>query len=340
MNAVEKFFVLKGCAGLGNRLSSLAWAIGYCKNNGRTLFVDWTDGTFGKKGLNVFPRYFELQGIPHASDISQVLAEPTTTVFPALWGKHPDAAMWDIYEDDLVLLPKIQRLFLRLRTGNRWQLSNVWPARKRSADSLTVFSAIRSMRSGDWMPLMRSYSADIAEDVVYACDYNPAYDPSLFLKHVSLRADVVSMLEQRIKALAIDDRTLGIHVRQTDWKWGSGVDVLLGRLTKEVRQRQGNIFLATDSQEALDKVRKVIPEVVVISKYLPEIEDKTMGIHQLGYVRQDEALAERIFLEGLIDMYALSKCGTLWHQKGSTFSEFAHVFAKPSQTIVDWGHRP
>jgi len=47
---MEKYLVLKGCAGLGNRLITLLKAIQYCKKTGRRLYVDWADGMFAGGG--------------------------------------------------------------------------------------------------------------------------------------------------------------------------------------------------------------------------------------------------------------------------------------------------
>lgn len=58
----KKYLVLKGCAGLGNRLITLMGAIRYCERTQRILYVDWADGMFDQEGQNAFTQYFELNG--------------------------------------------------------------------------------------------------------------------------------------------------------------------------------------------------------------------------------------------------------------------------------------
>ena len=40
----QKYLILKGCAGLGNRIFSILNAISYSKKTGRKLIIDWSDG--------------------------------------------------------------------------------------------------------------------------------------------------------------------------------------------------------------------------------------------------------------------------------------------------------
>ena len=54
----QKYLILKGCAGLGNRIFSILNAISYCKKTGRKLIIDWSDGQFGKKHNNIFQNFF------------------------------------------------------------------------------------------------------------------------------------------------------------------------------------------------------------------------------------------------------------------------------------------
>lgn len=57
---MERYVILKGCAGLGNRFITLMKALQYSKLSGRKLCVDWCDGMFAAVGVNAFDEYFEL----------------------------------------------------------------------------------------------------------------------------------------------------------------------------------------------------------------------------------------------------------------------------------------
>lgn len=56
----EKYLIVKGCAGLGNRLVTVMAAIRYCQISKRTLIVDWADGQFDVKGENAFNKCFNI----------------------------------------------------------------------------------------------------------------------------------------------------------------------------------------------------------------------------------------------------------------------------------------
>ena len=51
---MDKYLVLKGCAGIGNRFITLMKAIQYAKLSRRIIYVDWGDGMFDNVGNNIF----------------------------------------------------------------------------------------------------------------------------------------------------------------------------------------------------------------------------------------------------------------------------------------------
>lgn len=69
---MERILILKGCAGLGNRLITLYSAIRYCIKTHRKLYVDWSDGMFEDKGKNAFFEFFELKGVEHSENLKEV----------------------------------------------------------------------------------------------------------------------------------------------------------------------------------------------------------------------------------------------------------------------------
>ena len=50
--------IVKGVAGLGNRLFTLAWAARVGRSLNRTIIADWSDGQIGPKGVDLFSEYF------------------------------------------------------------------------------------------------------------------------------------------------------------------------------------------------------------------------------------------------------------------------------------------
>ena len=52
--ATPNYVLVKGNAGLGNRLSSVLSGALYARLSGRRLLVDWTDWMYSNDGSNVF----------------------------------------------------------------------------------------------------------------------------------------------------------------------------------------------------------------------------------------------------------------------------------------------
>ena len=73
MNQLEKYLIVKGCAGLGNRLFTIAEAVFYAKQTNRELYVDWSDGQFGELDQNVFYNYFNLHSFHHYQNFPEAL---------------------------------------------------------------------------------------------------------------------------------------------------------------------------------------------------------------------------------------------------------------------------
>ena len=59
----EKYTLLKGCEGFGDRLQCLLQAIEYCKKTGRTLIVDWEDEHWCHEEGKGFDYYFSISGL-------------------------------------------------------------------------------------------------------------------------------------------------------------------------------------------------------------------------------------------------------------------------------------
>ena len=52
---MNKYLILKGKYGLGNRLQALCEAIIYCQLTGRKLIIDWRDARYSDLQANAFP---------------------------------------------------------------------------------------------------------------------------------------------------------------------------------------------------------------------------------------------------------------------------------------------
>ncbi|MEO1592230.1 MAG: nodulation protein NodZ, partial [Cyanobacteria bacterium J06632_22] len=80
----DQYLLLKGYAGLGNRIAALVTAILYAKLSKRTLVVDWRDDFYSSDGRNVFDALFQTQSIPIDTAL-EILDQAAISIAPDAW---------------------------------------------------------------------------------------------------------------------------------------------------------------------------------------------------------------------------------------------------------------
>jgi hypothetical protein len=81
----EKVLIVKGKAGLGNRLLSALGSILYAQISRRRLYVDWGDRGYSRDRQNSFPAFFEA---PVLADPAEVAAAAARSLAPTIWRDH------------------------------------------------------------------------------------------------------------------------------------------------------------------------------------------------------------------------------------------------------------
>jgi hypothetical protein len=76
--------LLKGYAGLGNRILALLTAILYSRLANRHLLVDWRDGMYADSGVNSFPLLFSCRSASPLVDDLQ-----SNSIHPWMWTQGP-----------------------------------------------------------------------------------------------------------------------------------------------------------------------------------------------------------------------------------------------------------
>src|SRR6476660_4408245 len=94
MYSEAKYVVVKGKAGLGNRMLSAMTGILYARLCGRRIVVDWSDLTYSNDGSNVFPRLFLLPD----SD-AKLPPGARESVYPPLWRDRLDKSASEVVEE-------------------------------------------------------------------------------------------------------------------------------------------------------------------------------------------------------------------------------------------------
>lgn len=313
-NPNKKFVVVKGCAGLGNRLVTVLAAADYSKKANRTICIDWSDGQFDKKGTNAFDKCFELvntdttnlQSISNWSDLSHTSEE---------FKKNRDGGLYDYYTEyqNHFFLKFPYALFF---TESLRMFRKKWiPLRKKS----------KSLCFGEDLKIQKP------EDVVYYMDFLPLANENDLPLYIQLK----DALKTRVKDYAIVnnlDKAVGVHIRHTDKKPGVSVNRIIGHLKKTFNGKP--VFLCTDSIEIEKMFHTSLEHVISFKKYLPELKGE--GLHQWALYKNAEELKYTIFEESVMDMFLLSECHTLFYQGNSTFSKVSKAFHANKNNCHDW----
>lgn len=156
---------------------------------------------------------------------------------------------------------------------------------------------------------------------------------ALYKKYIRLNQTTKAYLDENLKK-RFCKRTLGVHVRGTDFKVGfdghpvciPGEDYIksAGRLLDKYGYE--NIFLATDSLEAVELFRKEFGSMLV---YYEDVmrSDGNVGVHGLENERKNHHYL--LGLEVLRDVYTLAACDSLL--AGMSNVSFAAQYIKLSE---------
>ncbi|MBX3165258.1 MAG: hypothetical protein KF900_12350 [Bacteroidetes bacterium] len=312
----EKYLILKGCAGLGNRLVTIFAAIQYAQKNNRQLVIDWTDGQFDKKGINAFDKCFDCN-YP-LTNISKIKNWNELTHSSELFKQNKNEGVYDLYE------------------ANQSAFFSKIPRR------LFFFEALKKLQHR-WQPIINgnyfnslNYGSDLSNnktyDVLYYVDFLPHTNYDELPKYINIK----SFLQEKIDILSQQknvSNTIGVHIRNTDKKPTSDVYNLIKHL-KDKHEHQ-TIFLSTDSVQIekifIDEFNK---KIILFPKTKPELKNE--GLHQWALYNNAEDLKYVLYEESIMEMFLLSQCQYLFYQGNSTFSKISRVYHPNKNNCYDW----
>ena len=338
INRDMKYLIIKGCAGLGNRLVTLSNAIEYCKRNNRTLYVDWSDGLYGLKGENVFYKYFQIKELPHSSALPE-LKPGEYSACPTKWEKIGLSA--SLYDNYTYGLPGINKYVKERFLPGKGKLRNVRgyfyfqgkPYEEKVNDSnisylLSIFNN-RDISLGGFL------KDNLKEDILIFSDYQPAYYPQNIVNHLSLNPELENLINDFSERNKLNE-AIGIHVRATDRKVNDALVLIKNKLSKIDQEYESSvIFLATDNKKIEHEFEQAGYKVVTYPKFIPEIEAAAGGgIHHWAKKNDQFDKAELILKESIIDMWLLSKCKYLLYMGNSSYSKISVTLH--NSTCVDW----
>ena len=339
----QKFLVLKGMCGLGNRIMCLANAIEYCKRTERTLYVDWTDGMFAPEGVNAFSLFLELEGVSLVYEPDQIEGN---SYYPEYAKQLPiNFKLLDYFEcyhyhdckkifqymidigSSVVHKFGTKDLFRRYFVW-WWH----WYARDKKVRKHLQHHWGDIITFGENLPYHRK------EDVVFYVDLAPSYPEENVKQYIRLSPEIQQEVEEFTVQHQLNKQTLGIHVRDTDKQNDISCQDLI-RIVKDIMSQQElhQVFLATDQKRIQEAFSMEFgKQLVVYEKYIPSIESGgSLGIHLWAEQYGDSDLKVQMFHDSIMDMWLLSETTYLLFQGNSTFSKISSDL-KDGKNCQDW----
>jgi hypothetical protein len=303
----DKVLIVKGIAGLGNRILALLSAMLYARLARRGLIVDWRDGFYAKKGINAFPLLFECPG---AAAIDAPLKYASLS--PEKWKARLDASALDLLTEDLDL-PDYDDP--RLWRDYTIDLSRV----DHPEEALVIWSftdeidALRTHFTGEYSELKRASSRELLR--------------ALYLDNLTLSAGIRERVDT-FKKERFAGKIVGVHVRYSDKKTRvteirKALDALLDR------ERGLKLFLATDSARVLNDFEKQYGSVISTQKWYPSTVRSMHDNPECPDLTEAAASA-------LIDMYLLSESDYMVIDASSAFSYVAALITRlPDEKVIN-----
>lgn len=315
--------IIKGCAGLGNRLYTLSNAIDYAKRNNRVIYVDWKDGQFDVRGKNAFYEFFSLNNIEFITDISEIENFDKRSVYPQIWKKHLEENLYEnFYADKLKILSKFPSRWLK--SFPRFSMkASYWQYKENKGKSIWKnFWSNKNFIRGEYLP------NKIEEDIVIFVDFSPLYFEGIIRENIVLYEETLKKIRDFSALHQLRKDTIGIHIRYTDKKPDSSFDKLYDTIEK-IGLDGKKIFLSTDNLDIQSHIQKKYSEVIVYPKYLPD--EQKEGLHQWALYNNEEDMKRNMFEESVIDMWLLAECEYLIYQNNSSFSNISRILKENKQ---------
>ena len=328
----HRFLIIKGCAGIGNRLLTIKDGILYAEKNNLTIYVDWNDGWHLDEGHNSFYEYFELKDVNYVDNTNPIieLYKSGVQTYPKSM-KEKDIKE-GIYKNFKFKISKPKSYLAYIQC-----LIN-----KTLYQYLTIDSYWYRIHSSFFSPKdkfifgNRLCHTDRKESIIFFADFGCFENLDYVFKHIRIK----DFLLNKFTKFALKhnlNQAVGVHIRYTDKKPNTNLKKIIIELEKLLSTDIESIFLSTDNSEIEQLfTAKFENKIITYPKSLPEFSDiKEGGIHH--WVRDKKINEKRSLFEAtLADMWLLSMCKKLYWQGNSSFSLISTLLKKDKENIFDW----
>ena len=306
--AQAKYLLIKGTAGLGDRMLGAATGFLYARLAGRIPIVDWRDGRYAPEGENAFERLF----VSRSAGALQRLPE-TDSVFPEHWRGRLDDRVSDRMGPVDAAYP-----------ANLWDPGRLDLSQMREETVVVMFAYsqlvewVRPHMTGEHAALARTESWELIRQVL---------DEEL-APHPEIAARVRQFRRERLAG-----HTIGVHARASD-RW-TRIEAVERRLARALRRHpDAAVFLATDNADMQRQFEGAYGAVTAPHWYGEPGE----AIHT-----DPDRDPTRVAREGLTDMLLLAGCDRLIGDRASTFCKVAMALSDGKTTDLEplrkrWPH--
>lgn len=296
----DKFLIVKGIAGLGNRMMAALTCILYARLSGRRLIVDWTDPTYSSNGFNAFPEFFLCKSSGSIDEIPV-----TGTVYPPVWQNRLNESAANI----------------------RASYNNISEFREKTSIDLTRLDYDEDIL------VMWAYHEQVN---LLRNHFMGSYDKLVQMSKEEILSTLLGedlLLQPRIhtavtnfKNKEFDGKTVGVHLRYSDHR--ASLFAILRKLNTLLKDESDlRIFLATDNIQIKKMFEENYPVVITTPHWYPEPGSR---IHDNSGCPDPMKSG----IESLIDLYLLAECDYLVIDTSSSFSYIATLLTKTDASKV------
>lgn len=342
---MDKYLVLKGCAGIGNRLFCVADALDYCIKTNRILFVDWSDGQFSEKYTNIFNSFFYIDHNLYRSGKIEdyVLADDC---YPKTWNNKIEYTLYDMFDYGTPKKYLRNLYFFKKKYSQLWIKNNLIEKygkeeiyfnksmdKGQNVSNRIVNYGFLSFLDRSNMSFGNNLALNIDSKVIVYADFFPELSNFSVLKFIKLQPEIKLRLTTFIENYNIDKDCIGLHIRNTDKKPKTSITDLIKYLKLNFSKKR--IFLSTDDLKIENLFKREFKNLITYNKKLSE-NRSGVGLHYMGINKNDESFKKQVLVDSVMDIWILSKCEKLLFQGNSSFSIFSSLIHKKSDNCYDW----
>ena len=294
----KQIVIVKGYAGLGNRISALLTAILYSKITNRTLIVDWSDEFYSNDGKNTFHELFRLKNIKTLPELPA--SSLGKTIYPAVWENNLNLSVLELIKKDKVNVTNAgQQIFERYSMD--FKRLNYIEDILVACSYVEKINLLRKNFSGNLVHLKKLSTWEILKKT--------------YKENLEISPHILEKAQGFITENFANNVIIGIHVRQSDIK--IGIHKYKKAIDDFLEKNPGSaLFVATDNSEIEINLKERYGRIITINKWLPKPGEKIHGNPQCPDL-------SRHAVESLIDLYVLAQCNYIIYSRRTSFGRTA-----------------